>query len=675
MNQAGLASSIEVTGGDGAFVHIDQDNGSFQWTSYVYNQYRRSTNNGANWSSVNYSSSSGRFINPTDYDDTGNIMYCAGSANQYLVWTNPQSGSTFSAKSVTLNGGTVSAIKVSPYSSNTIFLGSSGGGTYLYKVTNANTTPSFTSIRTGLPNAYLSSIETGTSEQNLILSFSSYGVQNVWVSSNGGSSWTSIDGNLPDMPVRWAMFYPGNNTKAIIATETGVWQTSLINGSSTVWEPETSFPNVRTDMLQYRASDGLLAAATHGRGMFTAFVAPPPSCGPVTGLAASNVTFTSATLNWTALTNALTYDAEYRVAGNTTWLSAGTGLTTNNVALSNLTQGTTYEYRVRANCQDLTSAYAQAQFTTLAPCNAPGGLNTTNITSNSATLSWTAVSGASSYRLEYKLTSSSTWTVANSALTTTSFNLTGLAQNSSYDWQVRSTCSSGTSPYTQSNFTTLTGPLCPGTLDNSTNNTASGAATIPFNTDVYGLINPSGDRDFYKFVITNPGSATITLTNLPSNYDLYLFSSNGTTQLASSVKNNLNNESISRTYTAGTYYAQVRGRNSSNFNATNCYILKVQLGTASGQEIATEENAEEGTGTKISVFPNPSSDKLNIYMIGQPQNQTIRIFDMKGVAIYSQEVREMLTTLDISQMAQGVYTIIVEDKILGNQQSFRFVKD
>ena len=36
-------------------------------------------------------------------------------------------------------------------------------------------------------------------------------------------------------------------------------------------------------------------------------------------------------------------------------------------------------------------------------CNAPAGLNTSSITTNSATLNWNAVSGAVSYRLEYKL--------------------------------------------------------------------------------------------------------------------------------------------------------------------------------------------------------------------------------------------------------------------------------
>ena len=33
------------------------------------------------------------------------------------------------------------------------------------------------------------------------------------------------DGNLPDMPVRWALFHPDTDTKAFIAAETGVWET------------------------------------------------------------------------------------------------------------------------------------------------------------------------------------------------------------------------------------------------------------------------------------------------------------------------------------------------------------------------------------------------------------------------------------------------------------------
>jgi len=49
----------------------------------------------------------------------------------------------------------------------------------------------------------------------------------------------------------------------------GVYETTNINGSSTVWTQNSSFPIVRTDMLKYRKSDGSVAAATHGRGLWT----------------------------------------------------------------------------------------------------------------------------------------------------------------------------------------------------------------------------------------------------------------------------------------------------------------------------------------------------------------------------------------------------------------------
>ena len=279
-NGAGLTSSVEVTGGDGAFVHIDQDQPLFQWGSYVYNNYRRSTNGGTSWTAVN-NGNIGRFINPTDYDDANNLMYCSGNANTYIRWDNPQSGSTFTTIAMAgLSGGQVTAVKVSPFTANTVYFGGGTGTPTLIKAANANTAaPAFTSIISAamqVANTNLSSIEFGTSANNIVVTFSNYGINNVWVTSNGGTSWTAIDGTgvgaLPDMPVRWAMFYPNDNTKVILATETGIWQTELVNGANTVWDPETSFPNVRVDMLQYRASDRLLAAATHGRGLFTTIV-------------------------------------------------------------------------------------------------------------------------------------------------------------------------------------------------------------------------------------------------------------------------------------------------------------------------------------------------------------------------------------------------------------------
>jgi trimeric autotransporter adhesin len=277
-SRTGMGSSVEVNGGDGCFVHIDQNEPQYQFTSYVHNQYNRSTDGGASWTGVNISSTTGQFINPTDYDDVANVMYCSNSPGTYLRWTNPQTGSTNQSVTITALGGKdVSAVTVSPYTTNRVYFGTFEGtalapGKVCY-VNNAKLITSGSagvSISTGLPvDASVSCIATGTSDNNLMVSYSNYGVQNIWISTNNGTAWTNVDGNLPDMPVRWCMFAPGDNSKAIIATETGVWVTQSLNGAATVWYPSPGFPAVRTDMLQYRSADGLLVAATHGRGLWT----------------------------------------------------------------------------------------------------------------------------------------------------------------------------------------------------------------------------------------------------------------------------------------------------------------------------------------------------------------------------------------------------------------------
>ncbi len=676
LNNVGMGASVEVTGGDGAFVHIDQNQGQYQWGSYVYNQYRRSTNSGSTWSSVNYSSSAGRFINPTDYDDANNIMYCSGVQNAFVRWSNPQTGSTFTSVTMSgLNTGTVSAVKVSPYTNHTVFFGG-GRSTVaptLIKATNANATPTFTNIISAAMQTVstnIACVELGTDENNIIVAFSNYGINNLWVTSNGGTNWTAIDGNLPDMPVRWAMFYPGNNTRAIIATETGVWQTELINGASTIWDPETNFPNVRTDMLQYRASDQLLSAATHGRGIFTTIITTTPTCGTVTGLSSSSITTTSATVSWSALGGANNYDVDYKLASSGTWLNAATATTSTSVNLSGLSASSLYDWRVRANCTGATGGYTQAQFTTASPasCGTVTGLASSAITSSSATVNWTALSGANNYDVDYKLASSGTWINSITGTTLTSRSITGLTANSLYDWRVRANCTGATGAYAQAQFTTAAAPTCPSSYDVSTNGTSGGAALIPFNTDIKGLVSPTGDNDYYRFVITTGGTATITLTTLPFDYDLRLYSSDGTTQLAISQNGGTTSETITRTYTAGTYYARAYGYNGAN-SATLCYTLKVALGTATVPEM----NIVTTPKIKMDLFPNPANDILNINMEGYNEQKVIEIFDINGKKVITQIVAQNKLSLRIDKLPAGIYLLKVSaenDATVLNQNKF-----
>ncbi|HRN72417.1 MAG TPA: T9SS type A sorting domain-containing protein [Ginsengibacter sp.] len=267
----GLDSAIEVTGGDGGFSHIDQIDPQYHFTAYTYNQYRRSIDGGNTWSSVNYSSSIGAFINPTDYDSRAKKMYCAASADQILRWENPTSGSTFTPMAISGLLGRATHITVSPYTPNRVFVGSSSGA--IVRVDDANGSEyTVTKINHGTPGANVSCIAPGTDDNNLLATFSNYGVAHVWHSTDGGNSWTNVSGNLPDIPVWWVLFYPESNSKAIIATDAGVWETDNLNGTSTIWERNSSFPFVRTDMMKYRKTDNSLVAATHGRGVFSALL-------------------------------------------------------------------------------------------------------------------------------------------------------------------------------------------------------------------------------------------------------------------------------------------------------------------------------------------------------------------------------------------------------------------
>ena len=317
LNSPGLTSSVEVTPGDGAYVHIDQNEPQYQFTSYIYNQYRRSTDGGNTWSQVNFTGSlgPGLFINPFDYDDVLNVMYCSygvASApnNRLLRWDNPQTGGsgillTLSALTRT-SASNPTAFKVSPYTANRVYIGSSRGvlvrldnaSTVMNNAqANANTTAiGSASFSTGTINC----VAVGTNDNNLMAIFSNYGVSNVWSTTDGGANWTACDGNLPDMPVRWAVFENGSNSKVVLATEAGVYTTDLLNGASTIWAPQPGFPTVRTDMLKLRVYDNVIAAATHGRGIFTATLA---ALLPVRNLVLNGSLngIGKAVLNWTAI--------------------------------------------------------------------------------------------------------------------------------------------------------------------------------------------------------------------------------------------------------------------------------------------------------------------------------------------------------------------------------------
>ncbi|MDD3559724.1 MAG: T9SS type A sorting domain-containing protein [Melioribacteraceae bacterium] len=310
---AGINSTTEVTGGDGGFSFIDQSDPNYQITSYTRNNWNLSTNGGSSFSTL-LSEGSGLFINPADYDDDANILYAARDASSIKRISNVTTSPSASNVSISL-GATASHIRASQYSSHTIFIGTQAG--LVYKVTNANGSPSSSNITGGsFPIGNVSCIELGSNENHILVTFSNYGVTSVWETTNGGSSWSNKEGNLPDMPVRWALYNPSDYSQVYLATEVGVWVTNDITAGSPVWVPSnTGLANVRVDMLQHRASDDYIAAATHGRGLFTS-TSPVPV--ELSNFSASIIE-DKVELNWTTTTETNNSGFEIQKFENNSW--------------------------------------------------------------------------------------------------------------------------------------------------------------------------------------------------------------------------------------------------------------------------------------------------------------------------------------------------------------------
>ncbi len=425
------------------------------------------------------------------------------------------------------------------------------------------------------------------------------------------------------------------------------------------------------------------------------------TCGDPTGLTTSSIRDTSASFSWTAVSGATSYDVDYQLSNATTWTNVVTGTTATTANLSGLTQATAYNWRVRANCSGGSSNYVAASFTTTAPpvsgCVAAFEPNETQATAAAITNGSTnsAAIGTATDNDYFRITTTSTSnivynlvgpagvdydvTITNSAGTqigsgtgstaTETISLTNQAAGTYYIRVYGYNGANSTTCYTIKATATAVSTGCASALDNSTNGTIAGAATIPFNTNVNGLINPTGDVDHYKFVITTGGSITVTLGNLPGDYDVKILNSAGT-QVAISQLGGTSAETINYTAAAGTYYVQVFGYAGAN-SATVCYSLRVATGTASLPDLVNND-APKGM---IKLFPNPVSDKLNVSVLGDLKERTVlQISDAEGKVVLSQLVTTNPETIDVSKLRSGTYVIKVmsDNKVMTTS---KFVKE
>ncbi|MGG6229660.1 thrombospondin type 3 repeat-containing protein [Tenacibaculum sp. SDUM215027] len=273
----GINSSIRASGGDGAASFFDTDGtDKYFIANYVYNQsiilYNYKTDKVITINDED--ARNGDFINQEELDSNLNILYSNySSGTNYVVkrYSNILSSTVEKqALSHSLMNAEPSALKVSPHTkaSSKLFIGLKNGK--LLKVEEANTdSATWTEITGSEFIGSVSDIEFGENENQILVTMHNYGVKNIWYSNDGGTTWTSKEGDLPDIPVKAILQNPLSTNEVIIGTDLGVWKTKNFNEVSPNWSQSyNGMSNVPVLDLDLR-NDNTVFAATYGRGIFS----------------------------------------------------------------------------------------------------------------------------------------------------------------------------------------------------------------------------------------------------------------------------------------------------------------------------------------------------------------------------------------------------------------------
>jgi len=384
----------------------------------------------------------------------------------------------------------------------------------------------------------------------------------------------------------------------------------------------------------------------------------------------TNISSNSATISWTAVANSVSYDVDYKPFTSSVWINAATATTSTSVNLSGLSSWLSYDWRIRTNCGSSSSPYRQSQFQTL--CGAPSGLTATNVTTNSASLNWLPLANWVSYNVEYKQSTSSTWIVAATSQTMTSYTLTGLTAGATYNWRVLVNCTvSEHGTYAESSFTT---GACYDIYE--PNNASSQATPLVFGTTIFANISSNSDVDWFKFTV--PGSSTINvfLTNQPADYDLYVYNKSfvlvgsSTTTGNESITFNVRGKNV-------IYYIKVVGKNGV-FNASQCYNLVASVSSGNLRQVShVSDLTDEITDVSISsaLYPNPASEFIYVQFSNTHDEATeVDILNSLGQIVKRHAIKVVpgynQVKIPISDIKPGIYLLRISRGNLNMNRKF-----
>jgi len=337
-------------------------------------------------------------------------------------------------------------------------------------------------------------------------------------------------------------------------------------------------------------------------------------------------------------------------------------------------------------------------------CITPDSLTTTNLTSNSATVSWSSIAGASSYEI-YRSVSNTVPTAATTptytGITAPTKNLTGLSAATPYSVWVRSNCGGGSvSDWSfVLNFTTQCEPINAPYSENF-----DSATTIPLCTSVQTINTTGGNWDvsdatgvsdfssnaLYSITQTNPtntwfytpginlqAGTTYTLSFDYSNYYQpgkfkVAYGTGASSALMTNIIQDYPNVNVG-TITPASFTITPAATGVYYFGF-NDYTPAVPLGimlidniVLTVSNLSTSEN--QLSKNTVAVYPNPTSDYLNVR--SKQKNAGIKIYDVSGKMVLSLDKAEQ--KIDVSQLMKGTYFLTLKNAD-GTSSTNKFIK-
>ncbi len=158
----------------------------------------------------------------------------------------------------------------------------------------------FASIKSNLPGYTIEDIAFDPTDDNtIIVVYARYQIDNkkVYITHNGGQSWTNITYNLGSMPIRSVVIDHTPARNIYLGAEIGVYTKAMNATTWTLYNP--NLPNVTIEEMEINYGSNTIKAATWGRGIWeysligrnnypsiltTRITTPPTSIKPIKGM-------------------------------------------------------------------------------------------------------------------------------------------------------------------------------------------------------------------------------------------------------------------------------------------------------------------------------------------------------------------------------------------------------